>query len=110
MPRIVKYSSELKRWLQQYESIRLTAGENVAGQPMFHEAFGEQGSNAGAGGLNSTTEAGAPTDEVNVQVAVPKFEDDAAFADFVNLDFAMDDYGLFDLFYEPDLNTTTFDT
>ena len=110
MPRIVKYSSELKRWSQQYDSIRLAAGENVAGQPMFHEAFGEQGSNAGAGGFNSTTEAGAPTDEVNVQVTVPRFEDDAAFADFVNLDFAMDDYGLFDLFYEPDLNTTTFDT
>lgn len=42
-------------------------------------------------------------------MTVPKFEDDTAFADFVNLDFNMDDYGLFDLFYEPD-GATTFET
>jgi hypothetical protein len=108
--RIVKYANVLKSWLQQYESTRLTAGECVDGQPVFHEAFLEQGRNAGKIGFNGAMEAGPPTKEANTQVTVPKFEDDAAFADFVNLDFAMDDYGLFDLFYEPDLSASTFET
>jgi hypothetical protein len=107
MVRIVKYAREMKNWLLQYESIRLTAGENVDGRPMFQEAFGEQVRNAGRNDFNDAAEPGVPTEEATVQVAIPKFEDDAAFADFVNLDFAMDDYGLFDLFYEPDLGANT---
>ena len=109
MVRIVKYVSELKKWLLQYESIRLAAGEHVDGQPLFHEAFGERKWNPGDNGFNETVEAGTSTKEGDAQVTVPKFEDDTAFADFVNLDFNMDDYGLFDLFYEPD-GATTFET
>lgn len=110
MVRIVKYASEWKKWLQQYESVRLAAGEHVDSQPMFHQAFGELDNNAGKDGFNDATGSGGPTEEVNVQVTVPKFEDDAAFADLINLDFAMDDYGLFDLFYEPDPSASTFET
>jgi anti-sigma factor RsiW len=108
--RIVKYASELKKWLQQYESIRLTAGEHVDGRPIFHQAFGEQVRNVGEADFNDPVDAESSTEETNAQGTIPKFEDDAAFADFVNLDFAMDDYGLFDLFYEPDLGANTFET
>lgn len=109
MVRIVKYASELKKWLLQYEATRLNAGEHVDGQPMFHEAFGEQNKNAGKHVFGDAVETGDPTKEANVPVTIPKFEDDAAFADFVNLDSAMDDYGLFDLFYEPGLDAAAFE-
>jgi hypothetical protein len=108
--RIVKYASELKRWLLQYESVRLTAGEHLDGHAVFHEAFGERGRNAGKNGFNDAMEAGAPTEEASIQAIIPKFaDDDAAFKDFINLDFAMDDYGLFDLFNEPDQGAATFE-
>jgi len=110
MVRIVKYVSELKKWLLQYEAVRLNAGENVDGQPMFHEAFGEQARDSGKAGFGDAVEMGEPAKEANVQVTVPKFGDEAAFADFVDLDFAMDDYGLFDLFYEPGVDANAFAT
>jgi len=110
MIRIVKYASVLKSWLQQYESTRLTAGEYVDGRPMFHEAFGEQIRDVGNDQSTNVVDAEAATEEASTQVTVPKFDNDAGFAEFVNLDFAMDDYGLFDLFYEPDLGANIFET
>ena len=110
MIRIVKYASVLKSWLQPYESTRLSAGEYVEGQPMFHEAFGEQIRGAGNDPSNDVMDAGAATEDASTQVTVPKFDNDAGFAEFVNLEFAMDDYGLFDLFYEPGLDANAFET
>lgn len=100
MVRIMKYMQVLKEWLNRYEASMLEPGKLVASYSGFHA-----GSNAQEQGitedslLNTTSSQGLPS-EPEASKSDQMFDSDAMFADFINTEFAMDDFGLFELYSE----------
>lgn len=97
MVRILKYANELKKWMQQYDASRFETGESGHGHSDFHAKYGASGQDLGSGGPGISSGA---------QLLDQSLQNDVAFSEFLNPDFAMDDFGLFALFSE-DLNAST---
>jgi hypothetical protein len=95
--RIVKYANELKKWMQQYETSRLAVGDSGHGHAEFHAKYGEKGQALGSGYSNVAPGTQLPSEGL---------ENGADFAEFLDPDFVMDDFGLFDLFSEEDLTSS----
>jgi hypothetical protein len=95
--RIVKYTNELKKWMQQYETSRLAIGDSGYGQAEFHAKYGEKGQALGSG--YSSVQA-------DTQLTRGGLENGVDFVEFLDPDFVMDDFGLFDLFSEEDLGSS----
>jgi hypothetical protein len=96
--RIVKYANELKKWMQQYETSRLAIGNSGHGHAEFHAKYGEKGQVLGSG-YSTSVQAGAQLTRGGLETSVD-------FAEFLDPDFVMDDFGLFDLFSEEDLSSS----
>ena len=98
MVRIVKYAGELKKWIHQYDASRLEGANFVNGQPVFHAAYFDKDQAAGNGFSNfsfsSENSAPGPGEVINNGVS---------FDEFLDPNFTMDDFGLFQLFSEGDL-------
>lgn len=93
MVRITKYMQHLKEWLHQYEASRLGPGKLASSQL----GFGEQ--EQALRGVNAEKTLGLDIVHPSTNLS-PSQDADAAFADFINAEFAMDDLGLFELYSE----------
>jgi hypothetical protein len=99
MARIVRYANELKKWMLQYEASRSISGQFGQGRSGFQARYGEKSQSLGGafpgiapGGMQSENEG---------------FENEGSLArEFLIPDFVMDDFGLFELFSEGDLDAT----
>lgn len=97
MARIMKYANELKKWVLQYEASRSTMPESGQGLSGFHAKYGGKAQEISGEFLSIAPGA---------QSSSAGFENDAAFAGFLDPDFVMDDFGLFELFAEGDLGAS----
>ena len=97
MARIVRYANELKKWMLQYEASRAATGESGQGLSEFQARYGGKGQQLGAA-FPSIEQATPPSNA--------GFENDVTLAEFLNPDFVMDDFGLFELFSEGDLGVS----
>jgi hypothetical protein len=99
MARIVRYAHELKKWMLQYEASRLATGEYGQGHSGFQARYGGKGQTVG-GAFPSIAPGATQSPGVGFE------NDGTSFADYLNPDFVMDDFGLFELFSEGDLNVS----
>jgi len=97
MARIVRYADELKKWMIQYEASRLATGESGQGHAGFQAKYGGKSQQLGAA---------FPSIEQSTRSPNAAFESDVSLAEFLNPDFVMDDFGLFELFAEGDLGVS----
>jgi hypothetical protein len=97
MARIVRYADELKKWMLQYEASRAATGESGQGLSGFQAKYGGKGQQLGAA---------FPSIEQSARSPNAGFENDVTIAEFLNPDFVMDDFGLFELFSEGDLGAS----
>ena len=97
MARIVRYANELKKWMLQYEASRFAAGESGQGDSGFQAQYGGKGQTVGGA---------FPSIAPGTQSPNAGFANDMSLAEFLNPDFVMDDFGLFELFAEGDLNAS----
>ena len=97
MARIVRYANEMKKWMLQYEASRSAVGESGQGLSGFQARYGGKGQQLGAA---------FPSVEQVTRSPNTGFENDVTLAEFLNPDFVMDDFGLFELFAEGDLGVS----
>lgn len=97
MARIVRYADELKKWMLQYEASRAATGESGQGLSGFQAKYGGKSQQLGAA---------FPSIEQSTRSPNAGFENDVTIAEFLNPDFVMDDFGLFELFAEGDLGAS----
>jgi hypothetical protein len=97
MARIVRYADELKKWMLQYEASRAATGESGQGLSGFQAKYGGKSQQLGAA---------FPSIEQSTRSPHAGFENDVTIAEFLNPDFVMDDFGLFELFAEGDLGAS----
>jgi hypothetical protein len=97
--RIGKYAGELKKWLHQYENSRSAPRDSEHGHMGFYaRRHSESNQDLRSGDIDVVP--------LDAQPASPELND-VAFTQFLDTDFAMDDFGLFELFSEEDLNAST---
>jgi hypothetical protein len=97
MARIVRYADELKKWMLQYEASRAATGESGQGLSGFQAKYGGKSQQLGAA---------FPSIEQSTRSPHAGFENGVTIAEFLNPDFVMDDFGLFELFAEGDLGAS----
>lgn len=100
MVRIAKYMQNLKEWLHQYEASRLAHKELVHGHSGFHTDQVDQKQVLQEVHLRTATSLGSSQSGTMLLEPDRVYDADAAFADFINAEFAMDDFGLFELYSE----------
>ncbi|KAM0719742.1 hypothetical protein Q7P37_003875 [Cladosporium fusiforme] len=100
MVRIMKYMLVLKEWLHQYEASRRNPGKLAHGHSGFHASRNgkEQPQNEGVAEKHTGLEM--PQSETGLLTPDQVFDADAAFTELINAEFAMDDFGLFELYSE----------
>jgi hypothetical protein len=81
----------------QYEASRAATGESGQGLSGFQAKYGGKSQQLGAA---------FPSIEQSTRSPHAGFENDVTIAEFLNPDFVMDDFGLFELFAEGDLGAS----
>lgn len=102
MVRIVKYAGELKKWIHQYDASRIGGANFADGQSVFNAAYfdKDQAPSNGFSNFSLSTEGTAP-------VAGEVANNGVSFDEFLDPNFTMEDFGLFQLFSEGDLTAAT---